>query len=81
MAISTLALVFNNLDIYHRVVKIRKGEAIHLILKSTNMANVVSIFKYYIQEINLKNDPLDPNFMKISIALGKVSRWYEMGKR
>lgn len=73
MAISTLALVFNNKDVYRRNVKIRKGEAVKMILASTNMHNVVAIFREYIHILSKKNDASDPNFMNISIAVGKVS--------
>lgn len=73
MAIATLALVFNNLDIYQRNIKIRKGEAVNLILKSTNMDNVVEIFRHYIFEIARKNEACDPKFMEISMAVGHVS--------
>lgn len=72
MAISTLALVFNNLDVYQRNVKIRKGEAVKLILASTDMDNVIAIFREYIQVISQKNETTDPNFLKISMAVGKV---------
>ncbi|KAG0172947.1 bifunctional farnesyl-diphosphate farnesyltransferase/squalene synthase [Apophysomyces sp. BC1034] len=72
MAISTLALVFNNLDIYQHNIKIRKGEAVKLILASTTMDSMVDIFRHYLHEISRKNDPADKNFMAISIAIGKV---------
>ncbi|KAL0089829.1 farnesyl diphosphate synthase [Phycomyces blakesleeanus] len=75
MAIATLALVFNNLDIYHKNIKIRKGEAVRLISASTNMDNVVEIFREYLKVISQKNDPLDPNFLEISMALGKIEQW------
>ncbi|KAI9283014.1 farnesyl-diphosphate farnesyltransferase [Umbelopsis sp. AD052] len=73
MAIATLALVFNNKDVYHRNVKIRKGTAVKLIMASTNMDNVVAIFREYIHVLSSKNDAADPNFINISIAVGKVS--------
>lgn len=73
MAIATLALVFNNLQIYERNIKIRKGEAVRLILDSSNMDSVVAIFRKYVFEIARKNDACDPNFMEISMAVGKVS--------
>ncbi|KAI8638358.1 farnesyl-diphosphate farnesyltransferase [Parasitella parasitica] len=75
MAISTLALVFNNLDIYQRNIKIRKGEAVKLILDSTDMDNVVSIFRKYVFEISRKNEATDPNFMEISMAIGRIEQW------
>lgn len=74
MAISTLALVFNNLDIYQKNIKIRKGEAVKLIMESTDMDNVVAIFRQYIFEISRKNEATDPNFMEISMAIGRVSK-------
>ncbi|KAI9257997.1 farnesyl-diphosphate farnesyltransferase [Phascolomyces articulosus] len=75
MAIATLALVFNNMDIYQRNIKIRKGEAVELILASTSMENVVSIFRHYVHEISKKNDARDPNFLNVSMAIGKIEQW------
>ena len=76
MAIATLNLVFNNMDVYKRNIKIRKGEAVELILASTSMDNVVSIFRHYVHEISKKNDARDPNFMNVSMAIGKVTYKY-----
>lgn len=73
MAIATLALVFNNLDIYQKNIKIRKGQAVKLIMDSTDMDNVVEIFREYVFEISRKNEATDPNFMEISMAIGRVS--------
>lgn len=75
MAIATLALVFNNLEVYQRNIKIRKGEAVKLILAATDMYNVVEVFRHYIHVISKKNDPTDPHFMEISMAVGKVTQW------
>lgn len=74
MAIATLALVFNNLDVYQRNVKIRKGEAVKLILNCSDMPKVITIFRHYIHVISKKNEANDPNFMAISIAIGKVRK-------
>ncbi|KAI8880196.1 farnesyl-diphosphate farnesyltransferase [Backusella circina FSU 941] len=73
MAIATLSLVFNNLNVYQRNIKIRKGEAVKMILQSTNMDNVITIFRHYVFEISRKNLSNDPNFMEISMAIGRVS--------
>ncbi|KAI9476122.1 MAG: farnesyl-diphosphate farnesyltransferase [Benjaminiella poitrasii] len=73
MAIATLALVFNNLEIYQRNIKIRKGEAVKLILESKDMDNVISIFRHYVFEIARKNEATSPNFMDISMSVGRVS--------
>ncbi|KAG9285413.1 hypothetical protein G9A89_010888 [Geosiphon pyriformis] len=75
MAIATLALVFKNYNIYKKVVKIRKGEAVKLIQKSTNIYAVVGIFRQYTQTIITKNDAKDPNFLRISIACGQIEQW------
>ncbi|KAL1935994.1 hypothetical protein VTP01DRAFT_128 [Rhizomucor pusillus] len=75
MAIATLALVFNNLDVYQRNVKIRKGEAVKLILNCSDMPKVITIFRHYIHIISKKNEANDPNFMAISIAIGKIEQW------
>lgn len=40
MAIATLALCYNNYQVFQKEVKIRKGEAVHLILNSTNLSDV-----------------------------------------
>jgi farnesyl-diphosphate farnesyltransferase len=73
MAIATLSLVFNNLDVYQRNIKIRKGEAVKMILQSTSMDNVIAIFRQYVFDISRKNRSDDPNFMEISMAIGRVS--------
>ncbi|KAG1052755.1 hypothetical protein G6F46_000194 [Rhizopus delemar] len=75
MAIATLALVFNNLDIYQRNIKIRKGEAVKLILECTSMDNVIAVFRKYVFEIAKKNEACDPNFMEISMAIGRIEQW------
>ncbi|KAI9488419.1 farnesyl-diphosphate farnesyltransferase [Zychaea mexicana] len=75
MAIATLALVFNNMDVYQRNIKIRKGEAVELILAATSMDNVVSVFRHYVHEISKKNDARDPNFLAVSMAIGKIEQW------
>ena len=73
MAIATLALVFRNPKIFERNVKITKGQACQIMFESTqNLQKVCEVFKRYVREIHKKNTPRDPNFLKISIACGKV---------
>jgi farnesyl-diphosphate farnesyltransferase len=72
IGISIIALVFNNLEVYQRTVKIRQGEAVKLIQTSTNMENVIAIFREYLQVISQKNETTDPNFTKISMAIEKA---------
>lgn len=75
MAIATLSLCFKNYDIYRKMVKIRKGESVKLMLKCTNIYEVANIFRHYIHVIITKNDPSDPNFLKISMACGRIEQW------
>jgi farnesyl-diphosphate farnesyltransferase len=73
MAIATLALVFRNPDILERNVKIPKGEACELMLEVGNLRSTSNIFRKYMKIIHKKNTPKDPNYLKISLALGKAS--------
>jgi farnesyl-diphosphate farnesyltransferase len=73
MAIATLELVFRNPEIYKRNIKITKGQACRLMLDSSqSLKPVCDIFTTYLKKIQKKNTPKDPNFLKISIACGKV---------
>ena len=74
MAIATLELVFRNPAVFKKNVKITKGEACRIMMQSTqNLKLVCDIFRQYTRKIHKKNTPRDPNFLKISIACGKVS--------
>lgn len=75
MAIATLALVFRNPDILERNVKMPKGEACELMLNVGNLRSTSAIFRKYMNIIHKKNTPKDPNFLKISLALGKVKKY------
>ena len=75
MAIATLERVFRNPAIFKQNVKISKGEACQIMIQSTqNLRLVCDIFRNYTRKIHKKNTPRDPNFLKISIACGKVGR-------
>ncbi|KAJ1679287.1 bifunctional farnesyl-diphosphate farnesyltransferase/squalene synthase [Spiromyces aspiralis] len=74
MAIATMAVCFNNPKVLETNVKIRKGEAIKLIMSTTDMGTVCRVFLKYIREIQAKNDPSDPNYEGIHKALEKANR-------
>lgn len=75
MAIATLDAVFRNPAMFQRNVKITKGEACRIMMRSTtNLREVCVIFRDYTRRIHKKNEPADPNFVKISIACARVSR-------
>lgn len=74
MAIATLELVFQNHSLFERNVKITKGQACHLMMESSQNLRVVSeIFRDYAHRILKKNNPRDPNFLKISMTCSKVN--------
>lgn len=78
MAIATLALCFRNPQMFEKNIKITKGEACELMIKSTqNLQIVCEVFRRYTRVIRQKNVPQDPNFLKISIACGKVEQFIE----
>lgn len=74
MAIATLALVFRNPLIFKQNIKITKGQACRLMIDSSqNLQPVTQVFRKYMRIILKKNTNKDPNFLKISIACGRVS--------
>jgi hypothetical protein len=78
MAIATLELCFQNYSMFERNIKITKGQACQLMLESTqNLQLVCEVFKKHVKSIRKKNRPQDPNFLKISIACGKIDQFVE----
>ncbi|KAH7368477.1 squalene synthase [Plectosphaerella cucumerina] len=78
MAIATLELVFRNYDIFHKHIKITKGDACQLMLDSTqNLFVVCDVFKKYVRKIHKKNDPRDPNFVQISAQCAKIEQFID----
>ncbi|XP_062857997.1 squalene synthase isoform X2 [Trichomycterus rosablanca] len=61
MAIATLSACYNNPQVFQGVVKIRKGQAVTLMMEATNMQAVKSIIAQYSQEILQKVSPSDPS--------------------
>ncbi len=45
---------------------------VQLIMKSTNPRDVAFIFRDYSRLIHARASPEDPNFIKLSVACGKV---------
>ncbi|RWA04739.1 hypothetical protein EKO27_g10366 [Xylaria grammica] len=78
MAIATIDLVFQNPKIFHSHIKITKGDACHLMTQSTqNLSLVCEVFRKYTRRIAQKNDPRDPHYLEISMALGKIEQFIE----
>ncbi|BGP21691.1 farnesyl-diphosphate farnesyltransferase [Rhodotorula toruloides] len=77
MAIATLELCFMNPAVMQRNVKIRKGEAVNLILGATNPRDVSYMFRDYARKIHAKARPNDPSFIKIAVLVGRIEQWTE----
>ncbi|KAF1366018.1 farnesyl-diphosphate farnesyl transferas-like protein [Lizonia empirigonia] len=78
MAIATLNTCFQNYDIFEKNVKITKGEACELMVESSqNLQMVCDVFKRYGRKIAKKNNPHDPNFLKISMTIGRMEQFIE----
>ncbi|KAF2260451.1 farnesyl-diphosphate farnesyltransferase [Lojkania enalia] len=78
MAIATLDLCFQNPAIFKKNVKITKGEACQLMIESTqNLQLVFDVFRKYTRKIHKKNNPHDPNFLRISTTCGKIEQFIE----
>ncbi|KAH8710187.1 farnesyl-diphosphate farnesyl transferase-like protein [Phaeosphaeriaceae sp. PMI808] len=78
MAMATLEACFQNYDIFQKNVKISKGDACQLMIESSqNLQLVCEIFRRYARKISKKNNPHDPNFLKISVMLGRIEQFIE----
>jgi farnesyl-diphosphate farnesyltransferase len=73
MAMATLELCFCNPAVFERNIKITKGDAFQLMAESSqDLERVCEVFCRYVHRIQQKNNPKDPNFLKISIACDQV---------
>ncbi|KAJ8009669.1 hypothetical protein DPEC_G00093900 [Dallia pectoralis] len=61
MAIATLSACYNNPEVFQGVVKIRKGQAVTLMMQATNMAAVQSIMAQYSQKMLQRLSLTDPS--------------------
>ncbi|KAF8318742.1 farnesyl-diphosphate farnesyltransferase [Clavulina sp. PMI_390] len=77
MAIATLSHCFMNSEVFDKNVKIRKAQAVDIIMKSTNPRDVAYMFRDFTRELHAKAVPSDPYFVKISIMCGKIEQWCE----
>jgi len=54
MAIATLARIYNNYDVFKREVKIRKGEAVQIMMYGGDYETIISYFVQYIKEVRAR---------------------------
>lgn len=64
MAIATLAACYNNQQVFKGVVKIRKGQAVTLMMDATNLPAVKAIFQQYMEEIYQRIPDSNPSSSK-----------------
>ncbi|XP_074845143.1 squalene synthase-like isoform X1 [Carettochelys insculpta] len=64
MAVATLAACYNNKQVFRGVVKIRKGQAVTLMMNATNIQAVKTIMYQYVEEIYRKIPSRDPSSNK-----------------
>lgn len=72
MAIATLAACYNNHQVFKGVVKIRKGQAVTLMMDATNMPAVKAIIYQYIEEIYHRVPNSDPSASKAKQLISNI---------
>ncbi|KPP60255.1 squalene synthase-like [Scleropages formosus] len=72
MAMATLSACYNNSQVFQGVVKIRKGQAVTLMMEATNMGAVQAIISQYSQEILQKVSQTDPSRDKTLLILERI---------
>lgn len=77
MAIATIELMVNNPDVLRRNVKIRKSQAVQLILRAVNPRDVAYLFLEYARRIHAKIPASDANYVQWQIELSRINVWCE----
>jgi farnesyl-diphosphate farnesyltransferase len=72
MAMATLAKIYNNPDVFTEVVKIRKGIAAKLMLKTNNMEQVRKSMLRFVEDIRKKLNESDPNYALTKKRLNRI---------
>ncbi len=67
MAIATLERCYDNYDVFRRVVKIRKGEAVRLMRDATDMRRVNAIMTQFLLKVR---DAILTHFLLPKIVFG-----------
>eukprot|EP00049_Salpingoeca_infusionum_P011727 m.205305 g.205305 ORF g.205305 m.205305 type:complete len:416 (-) comp15014_c1_seq2:4970-6217(-) len=74
MAIATLSLCYNNGSVFEQNVKIRRGTAVQLMMKATNMQNILEIFSQYSVELRRKFNPSNQTAPTMRSRLDVIDR-------
>ena len=72
MAMATLAKIYNNHNVFTEVVKIRKGMAAKLMVKTNDMESVRHYMVKFVEEIRKKLNTEDPNYTLTKKRLNRV---------
>lgn len=72
MAIATLAMCFDNYDVFKGVVKIRKGVAVQMMMAATDMNAVYSIFDHHLAVMKSKLRDDDGSLPLTQASIAKV---------
>mmetsp|Transcript_24896 Transcript_24896/g.64850 ORF Transcript_24896/g.64850 Transcript_24896/m.64850 type:complete len:419 (+) Transcript_24896:46-1302(+) len=72
MAIATLALMYDNGDVFDGVVKIRKGLAVSLMMEATSMDSVYNIFDRFCMQIESRVKKTDRHYDDACAAIKQV---------
>ena len=74
MAIGTLALCYNNIEVFRGVVKMRRGLTAKVIDRTKTMADVYGAFFDFASMLESKVDKNDPNAKKTLSRLGAIQK-------
>lgn len=77
MAIATIELMVNNPNVFRRNVKIRKSQAVGLIITSVNPRDVAYLFRDFAKKIAKKIPASDVNYIAWHVELNKIEQWCE----
>ncbi|XP_072842872.2 squalene synthase isoform X2 [Pogona vitticeps] len=72
MAIATLATCYNNQQVFKGMVKIRKGQAVTLMMDATNIQAVKAIMYQYVEEIYQKIPSTDPSSCRTQQVIASI---------
>lgn len=68
MAVATLALCYNNAEVFERRVKLRRGLTAKLVMRTRGMRDVTAIFAQYVEHVARRADPCDPSYAETVAA-------------
>lgn len=82
MAVATLERCYNNPNIFAGVVKIRKGEAVKMMLQATDLEKVKAIFTHFLEKIQERIPTTDPStgqtqqVVQLNLGLSQTKQIY-----